>query len=124
MPSVFTTLPFDVLLAICQEVDVMSNRGIHKSTIISTGQRVGRRVVASADIIPDSLLALSAVNRRIRDATEPLIFGAIKFGSKWEARGELRWAIAKSRMRGMIQKRSLRRIVKWVALRCALCIRV
>lgn len=116
MFSAFTSLPFDVVFAICQEVDALSNRGIYKSATVSTGQVVGRRVVANADIVPDSLLALSGVNKHLRDATEPLIFGTIKFGSKWEARGELRWAVAKSRMRGMIQKHSLKQTVKWVAL--------
>jgi hypothetical protein len=111
MSSAFTSLPFDVLFAICLEVDALSNRGTHSSAIVSRGL-VGRRVVADVDIVPDSLLALSGVNKRLRDATEPLIFRTIKFGSKWEARGELRWAVAKSRMRRMIQKRSLRQIVK------------
>jgi len=120
MSSAFTSLPFDVLFAICQEVDALSNRGVYRSAIV---QVVGRRVVANADIVPDSLLALSGVNKRLRDATEPLIFGTIKFGSKWEARGELRWGVAKSRMRGMIQKRSLRQTVKWVTFRCAVCLR-
>jgi hypothetical protein len=123
MSSAFTSLLFDVLFAICLEVDALSNRGIHKSAIVSTGQVIGRRVVANANIVPDSLLALSEVNKRLRDASEPLVFGTIKFGSKWEARGELRWAVAKSRMRGMIRKRSLRETVKCVmpcVLQCIL----
>jgi len=114
MPAGFGSLPFDVLLTICQQVDALSNRGAYKSTTSSTGKLVGRHVVANADTVPDSLLALSAVNRCTRDVSEPLIFGTVTFGSKWEGHGELRWAIAKVRMRGMIQKQSLRHTVKWV----------
>jgi len=111
MPSDFASLPFDVLLAICHEVDALSHRGAYKSSTVS-GEIIGRRVVANLGSVPDLLLSWSAVNKRTRDACEPLIFGHLVFGRKWEAQGDLRWAAAKVRMKGMIQKHSLRRIVK------------
>lgn len=117
----FSSLPFDVLLGICQAVDAISNRGIYKPTSLSSSELIvnGRRVVAKTwDGVPDSLLTLSCVNKRTRDACEPLLFETIVFGSKWEALGELRWASAKARMKVMIQKQSLKHLVKslvWVS---------
>ncbi|KAG8837491.1 hypothetical protein FRB91_008086 [Serendipita sp. 411] len=132
----FDTLPFDVLLAICHHVDLISrSRSQSSSSENAKVKMIGRRVVdtgalsnaaaavaaasASASVgaewwTTDALLVFSSVNKRIREAAEPILFESIVFGSKWESRGggAQKWELAQERMMEMMEKQSLQILVK------------
>ncbi|PVG02482.1 hypothetical protein CPB86DRAFT_811545 [Serendipita vermifera] len=113
-PLALDSLPFDILLKICQHVDD-SERTDDLSYSIKNTRILGRRAFDVGTLNSQgSLLAFSSVNKAIRAVAEPLIFNCIVFGPKWESWGEQRWTVAKSRMNRMTKKATLKKLVKVV----------
>jgi hypothetical protein len=115
-PVTLDSLPFDLLLKICRQID--DSERIDSPSYSSSNTRIlGRRAFDVGTLNSQgSLLAFSSINKAIRAVAEPLIFSQIVFGAKWESLGEQRWAVAKSRMNGMMKKVAFQTIVKYVML--------
>jgi hypothetical protein len=115
----FDNLPHDIILAICDELELRHNTEKERITSSPNGRIVnGRRIIDdsanSKALALHPLIALSSINRKLRATVEHLLFREIIFGSKWEAYGEQRWLVAKTRMKQMLQKESLKKTVRYV----------
>jgi hypothetical protein len=73
----------------------------------------------SLDMIGNSkrtIVSFGSVSRRLRDWSQPYLFGHIAFGQHWENIGDLRWKVAETRMEHMLETQKLRTFVKSATL--------